>query len=70
MTLAKAGDYDCIEQGDTLKITGIYESLDSGAFRLNNITKGKTFDLKGEFTERQKAILKAGGLLKYVASEE
>ena len=70
LTLAKAGDYDCIEQGDTLKITGIYESLDSGAFRLNNITKGKTFDLKGEFTERQKAILKAGGLLKYVASEE
>ncbi len=70
LTLAEAGDYDCIEQGDTLKITGIYESLDSGAFRLNNITKGKTFDLKGEFTERQKAILKAGGLLKYVASEE
>ena len=70
LTLAEAGDYDCIEQGDTLKITGIYESLDSGAFRLNDITKGKTFDLKGEFTERQKAILKAGGLLKYVASEE
>lgn len=70
LTLAEAGDYDCIEQGDTLKITGIYESLDSGTFRLNDITKGKTFDLKGEFTERQKAILKAGGLLKYVASEE
>lgn len=70
LTLAEAGDYDLIEQGDTLKITGIYESLDSGAFRLNDITKGKTFDLKGEFTERQKAILKAGGLLKYVASEE
>ena len=70
LTLAEAGAYDCIEQGDTLKITGIYESLDSGAFRLNDITKGKTFDLKGEFTERQKAILKAGGLLKYVASEE
>ena len=70
LTLAEAGDYDCIEQGDTLKITEIYESLDSGAFRLNDITKGKTFDLKGEFTERQKAILKAGGLLKYVASEE
>ena len=70
LALAEAGDYDCIEQGDTLKITGIYESLDSGAFRLNDITKGKTFDLKGEFTERQKAILKAGGLLKYVASEE
>ncbi len=70
LTLAEAGDYDCIEQGDTLKITGIYESLDSSVFRLNDITKGKTFDLKGEFTERQKAILKAGGLLKYVASEE
>ncbi|HIV80693.1 MAG TPA: aconitate hydratase [Candidatus Avanaerovorax faecigallinarum] len=70
LTLAEAGDYDLIEQGDTLKITGIFESLDSGAFRLNDITKGKTFDLRGEFTERQKAILKAGGLLKYVASEE
>lgn len=70
LTLAETRDYDLIEQGDTLKITGIFESLDSGAFRLNDITKGKTFDLKGEFTERQKAILKAGGLLKYVASEE
>ena len=70
LTLAEPEDYESIEQGDTLKLTGIYESLDSGTFRISDITKGKTFELKGEFTERQKAILKAGGLLKYVASEE
>ncbi len=70
LTLAEPEDYESIEQGDTLKLTGIYESLDSGTFRLSDITKGKTFELKGEFTERQKALLRAGGLLKYVASEE
>lgn len=70
LTLADPDDYDQIMQGDELKLTDIYSGLDTGEFSVNDITTGKKFTLSGSFTERQKAILKAGGLLKFVAGEE
>ena len=63
-------DYDLLNRGDTLKITDILGGLDSGEFTLKDVTNGRTLLLEGDFTDRQKAILKAGGLLKYVAAEE
>ena len=70
LTLKTPEDYDLLNQGDTLKITDILGGLDSGEFTLKDVTNGRTLLLEGDFTERQKAILKAGGLLKYVAAEE
>ena len=70
LTLKTPEDYDLLNQGDTLKITDILGGLDSGEFTLKDVTNGRTLLLEGNFTERQKAILKAGGLLKYVAAEE
>ena len=70
LTLKTPEDYDLLNRGDTLKITDIPGSLDSGEFTLKDVTNGRTLLLEGDFTERQKAILKAGGLLKYVAAEE
>ena len=40
--------------------------MDSGKMVLKDLTNGDEITLSCEFTERQKAILKAGGLLKYV----
>lgn len=40
--------------------------MDSGTLTLTDRTSGKEIALVCDFTERQKAILKAGGLLKYV----
>lgn len=70
LTLKTPEDYDLLNQGDTLKITDILGGLDSGEFTLKDVTNGRTLLLEGDFTERQKSILKAGGLLKYVAAEE
>lgn len=59
-------DYDKLDQEDSVSLNGILTSLESGRFVLRDETKGLEIPLKGTFTERQKEILKAGGLLKYV----
>ena len=59
-------DYDKLDQSDRVSIKGILASLESVRFILRDETKGLEIPLKGTFTERQKEILKAGGLLKYV----
>lgn len=62
-------DYDKLSQDDELYLPDIYASLDSGEFRLVNKTKNEEYALSGVFTQRQKDILKAGGLLKYTKGE-
>ena len=59
-------DYDKLSQGDDLVIENIYAGMDSGEMILQDKTSGEAFTLVCSFTDRQKAILKAGGLLKYV----
>ncbi len=66
LTFADPGDYDMLAQGDDLSIDDVYAGLDSGKLILKDKNSGKEIVLTGEFTDRQKAILKAGGLLKYV----
>jgi hypothetical protein len=39
--------------------------MDSGNIALTDNPTGETFTLCADFTDRQKAILKAGGLLAY-----
>ncbi len=66
LTFADPGDYDLLAQGDDLSIDDVYAGLDSGKLILKDKNSGKEIVLTGEFTDRQRAILKAGGLLKYV----
>lgn len=66
LTFKNPADYDLLTQGDDLQIRDIYAGLDSGTLTLIDMTSGKEIALVCDFTERQKAILKAGGLLKYV----
>lgn len=65
LTFANPEDYDAVAQGDTLSISGIFEGMDRGKMTLCDETNGRKFPLVCSFTERQKAILKAGGLLAY-----
>lgn len=55
-------DYDRLSQGDALELRGIFAGLDSGEMTLH--TAAGDIPVICSFTERQKAILKAGGLLK------
>jgi len=66
LTFENPDDYDCLCQDDILKLDNIFEGMDSGSMTLKNTTKGTEIKLSCNFTDRQKAILKAGGLLKYV----
>ncbi|MBE6729931.1 MAG: aconitate hydratase [Ruminococcaceae bacterium] len=69
VALENPDDYDLINQGDILSLENIYEGMDSGKLILKDKTSGKDINLVCSFTERQKGILKAGGLLAFVAKE-
>ena len=65
LTFADPADYDRLAQDDQLEITGVYAGMDSGEMTLTDKTTGVSVALRADFTDRQKAILKAGGLLAY-----
>lgn len=66
MTFANEADYDRIDQEDELKIENVAEQIASGnVIKVTNVTKGFDFDCDVNFSERQKAMLYAGGLLPY-----
>ena len=65
LTFKNPEDYDALNQGDMLSISDVYAGMDSGEMVLTDETTGKTYPLVCQFTDRQKAILKAGSLLLY-----
>ena len=65
LTFANPEDYDAVAQGDDLMLTGVYAGMDSGRITMTDKTTGRTVMLVADFTQRQKDILKAGGLLAY-----
>ena len=67
LTFKNPDDYDKLKQDDKLTINNIYASMDSGSFIMTVEGSGEQIELEGSFTDRQKDILKSGGLLKYVA---
>jgi aconitate hydratase len=67
LTFANPDDYDKVEQGDELEMNGLIEALDTGKAMLKNLTNGAEIELVCQFSQRQKDMLLAGGLLKYTA---
>lgn len=66
LTFAHAEDYDAIDLGDELVMNGLPEAITAGSeIVMENKTKGRKILLTAEFSDRQKDILKAGGLLNY-----
>ena len=60
-------DYDRIAEGDVLEFSGVHSGLKSGDFTL--LVNGKPIQLRACFSERQRAVLLAGGLLNYTREE-
>ncbi|MBQ9806234.1 MAG: aconitate hydratase [Clostridia bacterium] len=69
LTFANPEDYEKVSQGDTLSISGVWAGMDSGKMILKNETTGEEIPLVCSFTDRQKAILKAGSLLAYTGEQ-
>lgn len=65
LTFKNADDYDKINQGDKLSLANVFDGMDKGVITLKNETSGEEIELVCDFTDRQKQILKAGGLLAY-----
>ena len=69
LTFKSPADYDRLNQGDSLALKNVFAGMGAGCVELTDETTGETFQLTCAFTERQKAILKAGGLLPYTKEE-
>ena len=65
LTFENADDYDKLNQNDDLALTDVFAGMDSGKMTLVDQTTGASYTVACSFTDRQKAILKAGGLLPY-----
>lgn len=65
-TFANPEDYDRIDTDDILSLDGIREKIADGkAVTLRNVTKGEEYALSYDYSDRQTAMILAGGLLNY-----
>ena len=66
MTFENESDYDRIDQSDELKICDVINQISSSdTIKVTNVTKGFDFNCVVSFSDRQKEMLYAGGLLNY-----
>ena len=65
LTFADPADYDALQPGARLRIDGIRAGMAAGKLTLTDTAAGKSYPVVCSLTERQQAILLAGGLLNY-----
>ena len=66
LTFENEADYDRIDQEDEIRIENIADQIKAGSvIKCTNVTKGFDFNVVGDFSQRQKDMLYAGGLLNY-----
>lgn len=65
LTFKNPDDYGLLEQGCRLSISGVYDGMEQGEMTAVDLCSGNKIPLLCSFTGRQRAILKAGGLLNY-----
>ena len=65
LTFRDPDDYDKLEQGHEMSLIGIESGMEQGTIVMNDHTTGDEIVLDCAMTERQRAILMAGGLLNY-----
>lgn len=63
LVFEKDEDYENIDEMDKLTIENAVDCVDKGLVVVKNITKGKEYNMILNITERQKEMLKYGGLL-------
>ena len=71
LTFTNEDDYGRIDMGDELELENIREKIKNGEkITLVNKTKGIKIPLESDFSQRQKDLLLAGGLLNFTASHK
>ncbi len=70
LEFANEADYDRIDQGDKLLIANIRSLVENGGkIVVEDKTKGFSFEVKCELSERGKGMMLAGGLLNYTKAK-
>jgi hypothetical protein len=65
------GDYDTIDQGDTLGIQQLRDALaNKDILQVDNLTKKSTFTVRQRLSSRQAQDVLAGGLIARLTQEE
>ena len=64
LTLANADDYNILEQGTCLSFENIHQGMEKGA--VTAVAGERSISLCCDLTARQRSILLAGGLLRYI----
>ena len=65
LTFENPDDYDALQPGARLRIDDIRTGMAAGKLTLTDTAAGKSYPVVCSLTERQQAILLAGGLLNY-----
>lgn len=65
-----AEDYNRIDLGDELLIENAFEVLDKDEIEVKNLTKGSTFYVKTDLSDREKEIIRKGSKLNYIKEKQ
>ena len=65
LTFRDPADYDTLAQGTTLRLSDLFRGMETGEVTVTDEGTGRSFAAVCTLTERQRAIVKAGGLLNY-----
>ncbi len=67
MTFADEADYDRVDQGDELALPNVRALVEQGSetFTLRNLTKNEDYTVLLPLTQRQRGMIRCGGLLNY-----
>ena len=68
LTFENPDDFDLFDEGDVIEADGLSKALSHGSAMLRNVTKGTSAKLVFSFSERQKKMLAAGGLINLTRS--
>ena len=63
LTFVDESDYDRIEPGDEIVAEDVHEGIEKGRIPMRNVTRGFDFTAAIDLTDREKTLLKAGGVL-------
>ena len=71
LEFADPDDYQRVEQGDVLVLEGLREAISSGTeITVRNTTRGQTYTALHRLSDRQVAMLLAGGLIPWLRQQE
>jgi len=66
----KPEDYERLENGDVLRINGVVATIDSSQhYTAENMTRGYSFGVVSTLNERERDVIKQGGLLAYTRAK-